>query len=163
MEALDTYLNDHLAGAVGAVDMLEAMIDAHEDKPLAPFLRALKADIESDQGELQQLMTRLGIGESTIKKAGAWVAEKFSRAKLRLGDSGEPNLALLQALESLSLGITGKRSLWRSLGAAASAAPRLAGFDFARLEQRALEQFERVEAKAQEIAAQIFPPDLNQA
>jgi hypothetical protein len=84
------------------------------------------------------------------------VAEKFTRGKLRVGDSGEPNLALLQSLESLSLGITGKRSLWRVMGACAAHMLRLSGFDFARLEQRALDQFERVEAKAIEVAREIF-------
>jgi hypothetical protein len=160
---LPIYLNDHLAGSVGALEMLDDMIDTQKDKPLEKFLKTLREDIESDQGELKRLIGQLDIGESAMRKAGAWVAEKVSRAKLRIGDSGDPNLALLQSLESLSLGITGKRSLWRTLGAVAESTPRLSGFDFTRLEQRASDQFERVEGLAIQVAAKIFAPELNES
>ncbi len=163
MKDLPIYLNDHLGGSVGALEMLGDMIDAQKGKPLETFLKTLREDIESDQDELKRLMKNFGIEESAMKKAGAWVAEKFSRAKLRLGDSGEANLALLQSLESLSLGITGKRSLWRTLAAAAESTARLSGFDFARLEQRAVDQFERVEPQALEIARKIFSQELNES
>jgi hypothetical protein len=163
MKDLATYLNDHLGGSVGALEMLEDMIHTQKDRPLEGFLKTLHENIESDQTELKRLMKELGIEESTIKKAGAWVAEKVSRAKLRVGDTGEPNLALLQSLESLSLGIAGKRSLWRTLIAAESSAPRLDEFDFERLEQRANDQFKQVESRVQEIARQVFSAELKEA
>jgi hypothetical protein len=162
MKDLPTYLNDHLAGSTAALDMLDDMIGTHRGKPLASFLKRLRDEIEADQRELKELMARLDIEESPMRKAGAWVAEKFSRAKLRLGDAGEANLALLQSFETLSLGITGKRSLWRTLAAAAESAPRLSGLDFTRLEKRAADQFEQVQGKALEIARRIFSRDLNE-
>lgn len=161
MKQLATYLNDHLAGSVGALEMLDDLVAEHEGKPLAGFLQTLRSEIATDQQELKQLMQQLGIGESSVRKTGAWIAEKFSRLKLRLGDAGEPSLALLQSLESLSLGIAGKRSLWHTLGAIESSA--FAGFDFARLEQRARDQFARVEERVAEIARQIFPGEINAA
>ena len=161
MKDLAIYLNDHLAGSVGALELLDDLIDTHQDDGLAPFLQKLRAEITADQQELQQLMQHFGIEESKVRKAGAWMAEKFSRIKLRVGDSGEPNLALFQSLESLSLGIMGKRSLWRMLDAAARGTPRLAQFDFPRLEKRALDQFEEVQRRLAEIAAKIFPADLH--
>jgi len=115
MKDLPVYLNDHLAGSIGALEMVDHLIETHEGKPLEKFLKAFRDDIEADQRELKQIMEQLGIDESGTRKAGAWVAEKVLRAKLRVGDSGEANLALLQSLESLSLGIAGKRSLWRTL------------------------------------------------
>jgi hypothetical protein len=163
MKDLETYLNDHLGGSAGAIEMLDDLIDKHDDDALKPFLKTLRADIESDQGELKRLLLALGISESGMRKAGAWVAEKFSRLKLGSTDSSEVNLPLLQSLESLSLGITGKRSLWRTLGAVGTSSPRLSGFDFALLEQRAADQFERTQAKAIEIAAKIFPAELNRS
>ncbi len=160
MKELSTYLNDHLAGSVGALEMLDDLIKSREDKPLESFLKMLRADIQSDQDELKQLMARLKIDESSMRKAGAWVAEKFSRVKLGAGDEGKSDLALLQSLESLSLGITGKRSLWRTLGAVAEISPRMRDLDFAELEKRAVDQFERVEAKVNEIGREIFSADL---
>ena len=162
MKDLSTYLNDHLGGSVGALEILEDMIETQKGRPLQGFLKSLHENIESDQSELKRMMKELGIEESTLKKAGAWVAEKVSRAKLRVGDTGEPNLALLQSLESLSLGIAGKRSLWRSLTAVKQSAPRLDGFDFVRLEQRATDQFKQVEGHVQQIAREIFSAELNQ-
>jgi hypothetical protein len=161
MKDLAIYLNDHLGGSVGALEMLGDMIDTQKGKPMETFLRTLRDDIESDQAELQRLMKTLEIEESSVKKAGAWAAEKLSRVKLRLGDSGEPNLALLQSLESLSLGITGKQSLWRMLDATAKSTPRLSEFDFARLDQRATDQFHRVEAQARDVARNIFSTELH--
>src|SRR6476660_9520483 len=109
MTNLATYLNDHLAGSVGALELLDDLIDSQPEGPLRRFLQTLRADIEADQKEPQNLMTNLGITESTMRKAGAWVAEKVSRLKLGHG-GGLPNLALLQSLEGLSIGIAGKRS-----------------------------------------------------
>lgn len=160
MKDLSTYLNDHLAGSVGALDMLDSMIDAHQGQPLSSPLEELRKDIKSDQEELKRLMERLGIQESSLRKAGAWVAEKVSKTKLRLGDSSEPNLALMQSLESLMLGINGKKSLWRTLMAVSQSSPRLRGFDFARLEERARDQLGRLEGQALEVARGIFPPEL---
>ena len=160
MKELSTYLNDHLAGSVGALEMLDDLIESREDKPLESFLKTLRADIQSDQDDLKQLMARLKISESRTRKAGAWVTEKFSRVKLGVGDAGKSDLALLQSLESLSLGITGKRSLWRTLGAIAEISPRMRDLDFAELEKRALDQIERVEAKVTEIGREIFSADL---
>lgn len=159
MKDLPIYLKDHLAGSVGGLEMLDDMIEAHKGKSLEPFLRTLHNEIKSDQEELKRLMKHLDVSEGVVRNAGAWVAEKFSRAKLRLGDSGEPNLALLQSLESLALGITGKRSLWRNL-MTMKEMPPLNEFDLERLEKRAADQLHRVEKKAQEIAQEIFPADL---
>ena len=156
MKYLPVYLNDHLAGSIGALEMVDHLIETHEGKPLEKFLKAFRDDIEADQRELKQIMEQLGIDESGTRKAGAWVAEKVLRAKLRVGDSGEANLALLQSLESLSLGIAGKRSLWRTLDVVRGSGKGLNGFDFARLEKRAAAQFGRVEAQKLEIARQIF-------
>jgi len=160
MKDLTIYLNDHLAGSVGALEMLDGIIDAHEGKPLESFVKQLRKDISADQRELKRLMKQLGIAESGVRKVGAWVAEKLSRAKLRMGDSGKSNLALLQSLESLSLGITGKRSLWRTLGAFSKPDSRLDGINFARLEKRAIDQFKRAEGQAQKIAVKIFSAEL---
>ncbi len=161
MKDLPVYLNDHLAGSVGALEMLDDMIKSHKGKPLEDFLTNVRNDIDSDQNELKELIKRLGIDESTMRKAGAWMMEELSRAKLHVGDSGDdPNLELVQSLEALALGITGKRSLWRTLGAVGENSRRLQGIDFGRLEARADDQFKRVESQGLEISRQLFGPDL---
>jgi hypothetical protein len=67
-------------------------------------------------------------------------------------------MGLFLALEALALGITGKLSLWRALAAASEAAVQLRALDYAELEQRAREQFDRVEAKRLEVARKVLVP-----
>ena len=159
MKDLSEYLNDHLAGSVGALELLDRLIESHEGKPLERFFRDLRDDIHQDQAQLQELIGKLGIGESAVRKAGAWFVEKLSRPKLELGEGGKLELGLLLALEALVLGITGKRSLWRALKAASRTVPELARLDYSGLENRAIEQCERVEARRLEIARAVFKAD----
>lgn len=156
MDELTKYLNDHLAGSVAALELLDRLIDAYREKPLVNFLQNLRDEIHHDQEQLEELMKKLGADESAVRKAGAWVAEKLSRAKIELSADAEGALGLLLALEALVLGITGKRSLWRALQAASRTVPQLARLDYAGLEKRAIEQCERVEAKRLEVARTAF-------
>jgi len=156
MEELTNYLNDHLAGSVGALELLDRLIDAYEGKPLANFFQKLRADIHEDQERLKELIQKLGAEESAVRKAGAWIAEKLSRAKIELSESSNGDTGLFLALEAIVLGITGKRSLWRALRAASQNIPQLARLDYTGLEKRAIEQCERAEAKRLEIARTVF-------
>lgn len=156
MNDLNDYLNDHLAGSVAAIELLDRLVEAYEGKPLERFFRDLRDDIQHDQKHLEELIAKLGLKESTVQKAGAWIVEKLSRPKIDLGDGGENELGLFLALEALILGITGKRSLWRALHAASRTVPELARLDYSGLEKRAIEQCEHVEARRLEIARSVF-------
>jgi hypothetical protein len=156
MEKLTEYLNDHLAGSVGALELLDRLIETYEGKPLEKFFRDLRADIGDDQEELKQLIQKLGAEEGAVRKAGAWIAEKLSRPKIDLEDGSKNDPGLFLALEALVLGITGKRSLWRALHAASRTMPELARLDYSRLENRAIDQCERVEARRLEVARTVF-------
>ena len=153
---LTIYLNDHLAGSVGALELIDHLIETYRGKPLEQFFKDLRDEIDADQSTLEKLIETLGAKESAMRKAGAWVAEKLSRAKIRLSDSQEGQMGLLHALEGLVLGITGKRGLWDALAAAAETMPQLRELDYARLENRAIEQRDRIEAKRLEVARQVF-------
>jgi hypothetical protein len=147
-----TYLNDHLAGSVAALELLEHLERAHAGTPVASFAAGLRADILADRQQLEALMTRLEVAASRPRKAAAWLAEKATELKLGLDDAAGGPLRLLEVCDAVSVGIEGKRLLWRALAAAAEAAPRLRGTDYARLEQRADEQRGRVEAVRLEAA-----------
>ena len=152
-ERLHTYLNDHLAGSVAAIELLEKVTEHHSEDRFGEVFSDWRNDIQADQETLRNLIRKLGAEESAIRKAGAWMAEKFSRIKI--GDL-DNSVGLLQALEALALGITGKRLLWRSLGAIAQNFAALQGTDFGELEKRAQDQFERVETLRLEMAPEAF-------
>jgi hypothetical protein len=145
-EHLATYLNDHLAGSVLALELLDHLEVAYADASLKVFFRQLNLDIAADRDDLQALMGRLHINESRTRKASAWLTEKMTYLKLRFDDPEAGALRLFESLEALSLGIEGKRSLWVALTAATETSPSLRIVDYERLIQRAQNQRDRVEA-----------------
>ena len=153
---LSTYLNDHLAGSVMALELIEYLGKNYPDSELETFFAELHAEISADQDVLRDLLNTFGAKESAVRKAGAWIAEKFGRAKLNLSEHEVSGVGLLEALEGLVLGITGKGLLWRALSAASQTTPQLKGPDYAELEQRAVAQRNRVEEKRLAAARKAF-------
>ena len=156
MKALASYLNDHLAGSVAAIELLDHLIDEHKGHRLKKFLVDLRDDVHADQEVLQNLMGKLDLEESSMRKVGAWMAEKIGQAKISLSDSSASGLGLLQALEGLALGITGKKLLWRALRMVEAELPPLQGIDLSRLEQRAADQFACGERTTASLARSIY-------
>jgi hypothetical protein len=141
---LVTYLNDHLAGAVTAIELLHALEKSHA--ALEPSLAALRVDIESDRAELGTLMHRLNVSERRARKVAGWLAEKAAQFKVRIDDPGAGSLRLFEGLELVSLGIEGKLGLWRALTVAAEKSPALRLADYEHLANRATDQRRRAEA-----------------
>ncbi len=154
MKELESYLNDHLAGSVGAVELVEHWAHLHDGKPLGAFFSDIGTDIRADQGTLRDLMHRLAIDESNLRKAGAWAAEKAGRARLTIAGYEPGSLGLVLTLEGLIMGVTGKKLLWRALSA--RNLPQLSGYDFKKLERRAEQQIERIEVERIRAAQQAF-------
>jgi hypothetical protein len=144
-------LNDHLAGAVAALELLADLREQHKDEPLGKLLGILRGEIEADKEVLREVMRFLGIEESTVRQTGAWAAEKVARMRLKIAGD-EPGLVL--ALEGLIMGIHGKRMLWRSLVAANL--PNTSKWDFEQLQRRAEQQAERIEAERISAVRQAF-------
>jgi len=151
LKNLDIYLNDHLAGAVAALEFLANLREQHKDEPLGDVFGALKVDIDADKEVLREVMRSLGIEESTVRQTGAWAAEKVARARLKIAGD-QPGLVL--ALEGLIMGINGKRMLWRSLAVAKVLNP--AKWNFEKLERGAKDQIERAEAARIQAAQRAF-------
>lgn len=156
-EHIATYLNDHLAGATAAVELLEHLEKAHAGS-VGQAAAGLRAEIEADRQELKALMKRLDIDESSVRKASGWLGGKFTELKLRLEDRSGGDLHLLESLEVLSLGIEGKHGLWQALAATAQDAPALRVADYERLAGRAVEQRSQVEAMRLEAARKALVP-----
>jgi len=154
MKEIASYLNDHLAGSVGALELVQHWAELHKDKPLGVFFCDVNAEIRADQKTLQDVMRSLGIEESNVRKAGAWVAEKAGRARLMIAGDEPASLGLVLTLEGLIIGITGQKLLWRAL--AATKLPQLNGYDFKELQGRADQQIERIEAERIRAVQQTF-------
>ena len=154
-ELLGTYLNDHLAGSEAALGGIERHLEEDPDGLGAARLKSLLPEIRKDQALLKELISRIGGRESAAKKAGAWLAERASRLKLGGTTETDP-LGLVEAFETLALGVHGKRLLWRLMEAVYSGDARFSDLDFGELENRAARQYDEVEALRLEAARRAF-------
>jgi hypothetical protein len=154
MKELDSYLNDHLAGSVSALELIEHWAHLHDGKPLGAFFSEIEAEVRADQNTLRNVMNSLGIKESAVRKAGAWAAEKVGRARLTIAGAEPDSLGLVLTLEGLILGIVGKKLLWRALAAANLL--QLSGYDFEGLRRRAEQQIEQIEAQRVRAVREAF-------
>jgi hypothetical protein len=155
-DSLATYLHDHLAGSVHAIDLLESMRDQHVGEPLGQFAAGLLIEIKADRDLLRDLAERTGIGSSALKELTAWLGEKVSRVKLSSRDAA--SFGTFEALEFLGLGIHGKLALWRALAVVAETDARVQSTDYARLVTRAETQEAQVEQQRLQVARTAFLP-----
>jgi hypothetical protein len=142
-DPLAIYLQDHLAGATFGVELVERCRRNNEGTEFSETLRELSDEIRSDRGTLRRLMHALGAEPSRLKNSVAWVSEKAQRLKFNGRLGGYSPLARVEELESLAIGIAGKRALWELLEDVGSS---VAGFDFAALREAAEDQLARVDS-----------------
>ncbi len=156
-KSLDTYLNDHLAGAMLGSDLVEQIADHNEGTPLGDRMRSLSADIEADRQALIDLMEATDTTRNPVKQVATWIAEKASRPKFSGFTTGDPELGTFLALENLTLGVAGKEGLWialkenRDQHAALQRAPLDELIERARAQRKTLES-ERVAASKRALA-----------
>ncbi len=144
-KAIDVDLNDHLAGATRGSDLAEQIRDRNEGTPLGDAMGSIARQIEEDRQTLLDLVERMGTSKNPVKQAMGWLAEKASRVKFSGIVSGEPDHGAFMALESLTLGVAGKASMWKALKEVASEYPPLASTNLDELINRAEAQHSALE------------------
>ncbi len=154
--ALHIYLQDHLAGATFGLQLVQRCQRNNEGSELAEPLARLTAEIAEDRRTLQAIMRDVGAEASRTKVAAGWTLEKVRRLKPNGRFFEYTPLARVVELESLAIGIAGKKAMWRALEDVASQEQRLARHDFPALAQRADEQLARVEVLRLDAARTAF-------
>ena len=151
---LASYLNDHLAGSISALELIAHWAETHKAEPVGNFFARTEAEIKADQETLRDIMRSLGVEESKVRKAGAWAAEKVGRARLIIAGDEPGSLGLMLTLEGLIMGVTGKKLLWVAL--AGAKLPRLNSYKLEQLQGDAEQQVERLEAERMSAIRQAF-------
>jgi hypothetical protein len=131
------YLNDHLAGATGALELARRALGANRGTDFEAALERIAGEIEEDRAALVDVMVRLGVARDPLKVWAGWMAEKWGRLKLNGRITGYSPLSRVVELEVLALGVEGKRAMWRTLARTAADDARLAGVDLDALARRA--------------------------
>jgi hypothetical protein len=151
---LAVYLQDHLAGATGGLELARRAAGSNEGTPLGDFLERLAVEIEEDRETLREIMEDLGVGEDRIKVAFGWTAEKVGRLKPNGQLTGYSPLSRLLELEGLHVGISGKLSGFQSLRT--TFGEEVGGRNLDGLISRARRQLEELEEHRLEAARLAF-------
>ena len=157
-DALDAYLNDHMAASAAAVELVERIEANNEGTPLADHMVGLKEEIEADRATLASVMERFGVTPSKPKQVAGKVVETLSRLRLNQRVTGSGDVTRLMEVETLSLGIEGKAVLWRALQQVEHSRPELADYDLAALVLRATAQRSALEPFRLQAAAEALAP-----
>ena len=142
-DLLAIYLNDHLGGATGGLELARRAAGSNTGSELGRFLARLRDEIEEDRGSLVEAMRRLDVGRDRTKVAAGWLAEKAGRLKLNGQLRGYSPLSRVVELEALALGVGAKLGCWRALDALADA--RLRDLAIPELIERAERQRDELE------------------
>jgi hypothetical protein len=141
---LAIYLNDHLAGATGGIELARRLRRSNcADGRFREPLERICTEIEDDRAALVEVVERLGVSQSLVKPLAARAAGRLGRLKLNGQLRGYSPLSRVLELEGLQMGITGKLGLWRALAELPEGAR--SGVDLERLAARAEAQRSAVE------------------
>ena len=143
---LGIYLNDHLAGATGGVELAQRLHSRNRGTEYEERLARIAAEIREDRETLELIMSRLGAVPNPLKTRAAWAAERIGRLKMNGRFLAYSPLSRVEELEAMRLGVEGKRGLWRALKETRGADPRLEGIDLEQLISRAERQSDDLEA-----------------
>lgn len=146
-DELQRYLNDHLGGSAGAVDLIRSLAERGGESIDRLFFEELESKVEHDREQLKELIARLGGSSSDLLEAAGNLTAKAGKLKLEWEGFEPGSLGMMEALEILSLGIEGKRLLWVLLAKLAPSIPEWREIDFAWLEREAAEQRDAVEER----------------
>lgn len=154
--ALHIYLQDHLAGATFGLELVRRCRRNNEGTKFAEPLAELTVEIAEDRQALRRIMRDIGADVSRTKVAAGWTLEKVRRLKPNGALFEYTPLARVVELESLAIGIAGKRAMWLALDDVASSEDLLGPHDFWRLGERADDQLSRVEVLRLDAARTAF-------
>jgi len=151
---LTQYLRDHLTGAETATKIIEDFSGEDGYPAFREIAESVLPEIRDEKALLKRLADDLDGRRSVLRSATAWVTAQGSQLKLGKTFAGE--LGPFEALEFLSLGILGKRGLWRVLKELGPNDGAFAEADFDQLIKNAERQYEQVERHRLEAARSAF-------
>jgi hypothetical protein len=143
-QALVAYLRDHLSGSDVAVAVVHRLVSTDQSAADRYLFERLAKEFDEDRSVVRTLLNELGASGRSIKRA-AGVA---SGAMLSVTAGGAPGeLSLVRTLEGLSIGVQGKRCMWRALQNITTPG----GMDFVALEAKAVRQWDAIEDRRRDL------------
>lgn len=153
---LGIYLNDHLAGATGGVELARRAAGGRRGTPLGDELERLARELAENRKALLEIMAALRVPVRQYKVYAAWAAEKAGRLKLNGRLLTRSPLSDVVELEGLLIGVEGEKAAWRTLRALADREERLDAQRIDGLMARSQEIADTLERLRAQAAAEAF-------
>lgn len=153
---LSIYLNDHLAGATGGVELAKRLAANFKRSPHGQALRDIASEVEQDRNSLLEIMRLLDVPVNRFKVGAGWLGEKVGRLKPNGHLLHRSPLSGLVELEAMYLGVQGKAAGWRVLRAESDKHRSLDRDDFDELITRASRQEQTLETIRRDVAERAF-------
>jgi hypothetical protein len=139
-ENLQAYLLDHLGGSDAALTVLSRLQRAVAGTAAGDMLSELQTEFEAERDIVRELLMKVGSSSFSTKRVIAGGAG-FVLSQLGTGQPGD--VGFLRAVEGLTIGVQGKRLLWRAALEWESSPARRE--QFRRLERQAMDQWEQLD------------------
>jgi len=140
---LGIYVNDHLTGSTGGLELARRAGANADDEERAAMWEGLATEIAEERETLIDIRKKIDAKPNLPKYAIAWVGEKLGRLKTNGHLVGRSELGQMLELEMLLVGVTGKLSMWKALERLGD--PRFDDINFGWLIERAESQRRRLE------------------
>src|SRR4051794_5846547 len=158
-DALAIYLNDHLAGTTGGLELAKRATAAATPEN-RPVLERLTAETQDDRRELLAIMATLDVPVRRYKILAAWLGEKAGRTKLNGHLVRRAPLSSLEEIEFLALTVHAKAACWKALRELALRDPRLDTDHLDDLAERANRQAAQLEALRAAVARTVLLAEI---
>jgi hypothetical protein len=150
--ALAAYLREHLAGAHAATAVVDQLRRTRAGTTEGVLAARLRDEFLQEQEVLRWLLADIGMSPMSRKRsAGQAIGTALRIVAVRR--HGE--LSLFRTLEGLTIGVQGKRCLWRALQVLPGM-PAPDGQSFVGLEAQALAQWEAIDECRRSLAIDTF-------
>jgi hypothetical protein len=153
---LGIYLNDHLAGTTGIVELARRAAASQRGTETGEVLQQLAAELTAGRAALRTMMATLGVPERQYKTWAAWLAEKAGRLKLNGSLLERSPLSSVLELEMLRLGMEATGAAWHTLSELAERDERLNKTQLTDLLARAKQQSQTLEELRIRAASRAF-------
>jgi hypothetical protein len=148
------YLIDHLSGSDTATAVVSKVAGSHAGTPEGDVCAWLLPQLHAEREIVRSLVAGTGAGSPSSSKRIAGYASGAAAQALAGGQPGE--IALFRTFESLAIGVQGKRLLWRAARERVARDDHDARTRFDRLEQAAVEQWDRLDAVRRRLVPATF-------
>jgi hypothetical protein len=152
--ALAAYLRDHLTGSDAAIQVVERLRLTHAGSQEGRLFASLFDEFREEREVVRLLLEQIGAAAQSVKR----LAGQASGSVLMVASGGERgDLSLFRTLESLAIGVQGKRCMWRALQSLLGEQPIPSVRSLAGLEAMAVRQWDAIEERRLALVAATFP------